>query len=81
MTAAPDYRAAAKASRAAALQEPLPNRREMHERSATLWDEMAESAEQYVQRSAERETARIERKEAAQSLPRPNASPCPAEPM
>ena len=67
MTAAPDYRAAAKASRAAALQEPLPNRREMHERSATLWDEMAEHAERYDQRSAERDIAKMERKAAPQS--------------
>ena len=63
MSAPTNYRAAAQASRAAGLQELLPNRRELHERSATLWDEMAERAEQYDQRAAERETARIERKE------------------
>ena len=61
-----DYRAAAASARAAASQEPLPNRRELHERSAMLWEEMAERAEKFGQRAAEREAAKIERREAVQ---------------
>ena len=67
MSAAPDYRATARASRTAALQETLPNWREMHERSAMLWEEMAERAELFGQRAVERDIAKMERNAAAQS--------------
>lgn len=39
------YRANAAAQRAAAASTPLENRRLMHERSALVWDEMAQAAE------------------------------------
>jgi hypothetical protein len=44
-----DCHALADKHRAAALQETLINRREMHERSAILWDEMAERTERFDQ--------------------------------
>ena len=47
MSASMDFHALADDHRAAASRETLVNRREMHERSAILWDEMAERTEQY----------------------------------
>jgi hypothetical protein len=45
MTPAETFRAHAAAQRNAALNAVLPNRREMHERSALAWEAMAEAAE------------------------------------
>ena len=45
MTPAEMYRANAEAQRLAAAQTSLPSRREMHERSALAWEQMADSAE------------------------------------
>ena len=45
MTLAESYRALAEAQRTAAAGTRLPSRREMHERSATAWEEKAEAAE------------------------------------
>jgi hypothetical protein len=45
------FRANAVAQRAAAAKSDLPNRRAMHERSALMWDQMAEAAEDTVERS------------------------------
>ena len=42
MSASMDFHALADGHRAAASHETLVNRKEMHERSAILWDEMAE---------------------------------------
>jgi hypothetical protein len=44
MTPSESYRALAEAQRSAAAQAPLPSRREMHERSAMAWEQMADSA-------------------------------------
>jgi len=44
-TAARAYRVKAQEQRAAASREPLPNRREMHEQSAMLWDRLAQEIE------------------------------------
>ena len=46
MTPVQSYRASAAAQRLAAAQTTLPSRREMHERSAMAWDEMADFAEE-----------------------------------
>jgi hypothetical protein len=46
------YRANAAAQREAAANTDLPNRREMHERSAMAWDAMAEAAEDTVAKAA-----------------------------
>ena len=45
MTLSETYRAHAAKERAAAANTTLPNRREMHERSALTWEAMAMSAE------------------------------------
>ena len=45
MTPSESYRSLAEAQRSAAAQASLPSRREMHERSAMAWDQMADSAE------------------------------------
>lgn len=51
MTSIEIYRANAAAQRAAAAATPLANRREMHERSAAVWDEMAQAAEDTAERA------------------------------
>jgi hypothetical protein len=51
MTVIETYRANAAAQRAAAANTNLPNRRDMHERSALTWDTMARSAEETVGRA------------------------------
>ncbi len=45
MTPAETYRANAVAQRTAAEQASLPSRRDMHERSALAWEQMADAAE------------------------------------
>jgi hypothetical protein len=52
MTVSETYRAHAAAQRNAALNTVLPNRREMHERSAQAWEAMAEAAEDTVAKAA-----------------------------
>ena len=52
MTPAETYRTNAAAQRAAALNTALPNRREMHERSALAWEAMAEAADDTVAKAA-----------------------------
>ena len=52
MTAAETYRANAAEQLALAAKSELANRRAMHERSAALWIEMAQSAEQTADRTA-----------------------------
>ncbi|PXA85815.1 hypothetical protein DMC47_36505 [Nostoc sp. 3335mG] len=51
MTSAQQFRAQAAAQRALAAASDLPNRRLMLERSAVMWDEMAQSAEDTIERS------------------------------
>lgn len=51
MTNAEQYRAQAANQRTLAAKSDLANRRLMHERSATMWDEMAQSAEDTIERS------------------------------
>lgn len=51
MTNAEQYRAQAAAQRILAAKCDLPNRRLMHERSALMWDEMAQSAEDTIERT------------------------------
>jgi hypothetical protein len=55
------YRANAAAQRAAAANTNLPNRREMHERSARTWEIMATSAEETVGRALVNQAAKAER--------------------
>lgn len=52
MTPIETYRANAAAQRAAAAATDLPNRREMHERSAFTWETMAQAAEETMGRAA-----------------------------
>jgi hypothetical protein len=52
MTVIETYRANAAAQRAAATKTDLPNRRNMHERSADTWETMARAAEDTVDRAA-----------------------------
>lgn len=52
MTVIEIYRANAAAQRAAAANTALPNRREMHERSAYTWETMAQAAEDTMGRAA-----------------------------
>ena len=52
MTLIETYRANAAAQRAAAEKTDLPNRREMHERSARTWEAMALSAEDTAEHGA-----------------------------
>ena len=54
------YRAHAAHERDAASRTNLPNRREMHERSAAVWEEMARSVED----TAERKRVNLEAKRA-----------------
>ncbi|MEO6040904.1 MAG: hypothetical protein ABIP41_03305 [Croceibacterium sp.] len=52
MTPAESYRALAEAERDAAAKEVLPSRRAVHERSAEAWEEMAERAEDTVEKAS-----------------------------
>ena len=52
MTPGSMYRANAQAQRTAATQTTLPSRREMHERSALAWEQMADAAEDTVAKAA-----------------------------
>ena len=51
MTTIETYRTNAAAQRAAAEKTNLPNRREMHERSAITWETMARAAEDTLGRA------------------------------
>lgn len=51
MTIIETYRTNAAAQREAAAKTNLPNRREMHERSAYTWETMAEAAEDTMGRA------------------------------
>jgi len=61
MTNAEQYRAQAAAQRTLAAQSDLPNRRLMHEHSAMMWDEMARSAEDTIERTLVNAAAKLER--------------------
>jgi hypothetical protein len=63
--AARAYRAKAEEQRAAASQETLPNRREMHEQSAILWDRLAQEIEDTERLSIDNAAANAARKAAA----------------
>jgi len=52
MTVIKTYRANAAAQLAAAAKTDLPNRRDMHERSADTWETMAHAAEETMGRAA-----------------------------
>ena len=52
MTPSESYRALAEAQRSAAAKATLASRREMHERSAMAWEQMADSAEDTARKSA-----------------------------
>jgi hypothetical protein len=52
------YRANAAAQREAAAKTNLPNRREMHERSAQTWEQMAANAAETVARASVNEAAK-----------------------
>jgi hypothetical protein len=58
MTTIETYRANAAAQRAAAEKTSLPNRREMHERSAFTWEAMARAAEDTQGRAAVNQAAK-----------------------
>lgn len=53
------YRANAAAQRAAAASTNLPNRREMHERSAYAWEAMAEANEATAARAVVNAAAKL----------------------
>jgi hypothetical protein len=61
MTVIETYRANAAAQRDAAKKTDLPNRREMHERSALTWETMAMNAEVTVGRALVNQAAKAER--------------------
>ena len=61
MSIAAAFRANAAKERAAELLETLQNRREMHERSATRWDEMAQTVEEHEQLTIKNAAAKAER--------------------
>jgi len=64
MSTATIYRNNAGIQRAAAAAATLANRREMHERSAMAWDEMAQSLEDTARLAIVNAAAKAERKEA-----------------
>ena len=51
MTLSETYWARAAEERAAAARSPLPNRQEMFERSALVWEEMARNVDDTMQRT------------------------------
>jgi hypothetical protein len=61
MTNADQYRAQAAAQRTLAAKTDLPNRRLMHERSALMWDEMAQSAQDNLERTLVNAAAKLEK--------------------
>lgn len=61
MTPAETYRANAAAQREAADKTTLANRREMHERSASTWDAMAEATEDTAARAVVNASAKASR--------------------
>ncbi|MES3151777.1 hypothetical protein [Sphingomonas faeni] len=61
MTPAETYRANAAAQREAAAKTTLANRREMHERSASTWEAMAEAIEDTAARAVVNAAAKAER--------------------
>ena len=61
------YRANANRERDAASQEALANRQEMHERSALMWDEMAQRLEDTELLAVRNATAKAARLEASDS--------------
>jgi hypothetical protein len=70
MSAPADFRTIAHQHRVAASQETLVNRREMYERSAILWDEIAQRSEKHDHLAAEITKARIQREESAPPIGR-----------
>ena len=60
-----DFLAQAAAQRAAAANTTLPNRREMHERSAETWEAMARSAADTAERAAVNQRAKAGSKSTA----------------
>jgi len=58
MSVIENYLANAAAQRAAAEKTNLPNRREMHERSAYTWETMARAAEDTLGRAAVNQAAK-----------------------
>jgi len=63
-TTAKVFRANAAKERAAAADQQLTNRQEMHERSAMMWDEMAQRLEDTAQLAIVNAEAKAERKAA-----------------
>jgi hypothetical protein len=63
------FRGNANRQRAAASEESLANRRELHERSAMAWDEMAQALEDTAQLAIVNAAAKAESKAAAELLP------------
>ena len=61
MSIVKSFRANAARERAAAMQESLPHRRAMYERSAIHWDEMADIAEEHERRVNENAAAKVMR--------------------
>jgi hypothetical protein len=61
MTASETYRAHAAAERAAAEKTNLPNRRAMHERSASTWEGMAQAVEETAERALVNQAAKAAR--------------------
>lgn len=61
MTPAETYRANAAAQREAAQKTTLANRREMHERSATTWESMADATEDTAARAVVNAAAKVGR--------------------
>jgi hypothetical protein len=59
MTTIETYLANAAAQRAAAENTNLPNRREMHERSAVTWETMAHAARDTLGRAAVNHAAKV----------------------
>ena len=52
MSPAETYRTNAQAQRTAATNTSLPSRREMHERSALAWEQMADAAEDTAEKAS-----------------------------
>jgi hypothetical protein len=69
MSMAEIFRANAAKDRAAASAETLPNRREMFERAADRWDEMAATVEAHDQLTNKNAAAKAERQSALPDEP------------
>lgn len=59
MTPGETYRGNAETQRLAASQTSLPSRRDMHERSAMAWDQMADAAEDTATKASVNATAKV----------------------